>query len=126
MQDSLINRQWKITESKRTLGSYECRKAIYQMNDSSRIYAWFSEDIVPSVGPETFRGLPGAILGLATEDGGVVYFAKKVEVLKPDFTKITPKAGKKVYTHQELKTKLEADFAKEPWGRGMVQELFMW
>lgn len=126
VQDSLIDRQWKITDSKRKIGSYECRKAIYQMNDTIRIYAWFSEEIVPSIGPETFRGLPGAILGLATEDGGVVYFAKKVEVLKPDFDKITPKPGKKVYTHQELKTKLEADFAKEPWGRGMVQELFMW
>ncbi len=77
-------------------------------------------------GPETFRGLPGAILGLATEDGGVVYFAKKVEILKPDFEKVTPKVGKKVYTDKELRTKLEADFGKEPWGKGLVAELFMW
>lgn len=126
VQDSLVDRQWKITESKRKIGGYECRKAIFQMNDTTRIYAWFSEEIIPSVGPETFRGLPGAILGLATEDGGVVYFAKKVEALTPDFEKITPKPGKKVYTHKELKDKLEADFAKEPWGKGLVEELFMW
>ncbi len=126
VQDSLIDRQWKITESKRKISGYECRKAIFQMNDTIRIYAWFSEEIMPSVGPETFRGLPGAILGLATEDGGVVYFAKKVEALKPEFDKITPKPGKKIYTHEELKAKLEADFGKEPWGKGMVQELFMW
>jgi GLPGLI family protein len=48
------------------------------MQDSSKIYAWFSNEILPSVGPEGFCGLPGAILGLATEDGGVIYFAKTV------------------------------------------------
>ena len=124
--DSLVNREWKITDSKRKIGKYECTKAIYQMNDSVRIYAWFSEAIIPSVGPETFRGLPGAILGLATEDGGVVYFAKKVEVLAPKFDEITPKPGRKTYSHEELKAKLEADFGDKPWGKGLVEELFMW
>lgn len=127
VQDSLVNRQWKITDSKRKIGKYQCTKAIFQMNDSTRIYAWFSEDIIPSIGPETFRGLPGAILGLATEDGGVVYFAKKVELVTPDFEKITPKVGKsKTYTQQELKDKLQAQFGDKPWGKGIVEELFMW
>jgi GLPGLI family protein len=126
VQDSCIKRAWKITESKRRIGKYECRKAIFELNDSTRIYAWYSEEIVPSVGPETFLGLPGAILGLATEDGGVVYFAKKVEILQPDFEKITPKLGKKVFTHNELKAKLTADFGDKPWGKGIVEDLFMW
>lgn len=126
VQDSLINREWKITESKRKIGNYECRKAIFQLNDSIKIYAWFSEEIIPSIGPETFRGLPGAILGLATEDGGVVYFAKKVEVLNPDFKKNTPKVGKKVYSQNELKTKLEKDFSDKPWGKDFLDDLFMW
>ncbi len=128
VQDSLIDREWKITESKRKIGIYQCQKAMYKLNDSVTIYAWFSEEIIPSVGPETFRGLPGAILGLATEDGGVVYFAKKYEALKPDFdfAKITPKAGKKVYSHEQLKAKLKADFESKPWGKGLVDELFTW
>jgi GLPGLI family protein len=126
VQDSLVERQWKITDNKRKIGKYQCTKAIFQLNDTTRFYAWFSEDIIPSIGPETFRGLPGAILGLATEDGGVVYFAKKVELLEPDFQKITPKMGKKVFSHKDLKTKLENDFGDKPWGKDMVQELFMW
>lgn len=125
--DSLVNRQWKITDNKRKIGKYQCTKAIFQMNDTVRIYAWFSEDIIPSIGPETFRGLPGAILGLATEDGGVVYFAKQVEVLTPDFDKVTPKTNKnKAYTEKQLRDKLQADFGDKPWGKGLVDELFAW
>ena len=84
LMDSLVDREWKITESKRVISGYNCRKAIWQQNDSTRIYAWYTDDIVPNVGPESFYGLPGAILGLATEDGGVIYFAKSVEGSKPD------------------------------------------
>lgn len=126
IQDSVVKRTWKITDSKRKIGKYECRKAIFDLNDSTRIYAWYTEEIVPSIGPETFCGLPGAIMGLATEDGGVVYYAKKVEVMTPDFAKITPKAGKKVFTQKELSDKLKAEMGDKPWGKGIVEELFMW
>lgn len=126
IQDSTIKREWKITDSKRKIGKYNCTKAIYKLNDTTRIYAWFSEEIIPSVGPETYQGLPGAILGLATEDGGVVYFAKKVEILQPEFEKITPKVGKKTYTQKAFQDKIQADFGDKPWGKGLVTELFMW
>jgi GLPGLI family protein len=126
VQDSIVKREWKITENHRKVGKYQCTKAVFEMNDSTRIYAWFSEEIIPSIGPETFRGLPGAILGLATEDGGVVYFASKVELLNPNMEEINPKVGKKVFTQKELKTKLENDFGDKPWAKGMVEEFFMW
>src|SRR6185436_4294468 len=41
LRDTLYHRQWKITGSKRNIGGYECRKAIWQANDSTRIYAWY-------------------------------------------------------------------------------------
>ncbi len=127
VQDSLLNRVWKITDSKRVISGYNCRKAIWQMNDSTRIYAWYTDDIVPNVGPESFCGLPGAILGLATEDGGVIYFAKSIETTKPDPAILVAKTGKnKVYTSSELKTKLQKDFGKNPWGKAMIRELFSW
>jgi len=125
VEDSLYKRIWKITDSKRTISGYVCRKAIWQANDSTRIYAWYSEQIIPSVGPESFYGLPGAILGLATEDGGVIYFAKSVEVMKPSMDEIIPKKGKnKIYKSAELIEKLKKDFGKYPWGKNMVQENF--
>lgn len=127
VQDSIQKRIWKITESKRVISGYSCRKAIWNMNDSTRIYVWYTDDILPNVGPESFCGLPGAILGLATEDGGVIYFAKSVEITKPALEILVPKKGKsKVYGTAELKTKLEKDFGKNPWGKAMIRELFSW
>lgn len=124
LTDSLFKREWKITESSRKIAGYNCRKAIWQANDSTRIYAWFSYDLVPSTGPESFNGLPGTILGLATEDGGVIYFAKKVEVINPTPTTfITPKK-KKMFTIPELKADMEKRYGKEEWFKGMMNEQF--
>jgi len=127
IKDSTVNRTWKITESHRKIGKYDCRKAIWVVNDSTRIYAWYADEIIPGVGPETFSGLPGAILGLATEDGGVIYFAKSVEVMEPDFAKLAPVTGKnKVYQEAEIRAKLEKEFGSKPWGKTLINELFMW
>ena len=113
IKDPIAKKEWKVTESKRNIGSYDCRKAIWHMNDSTRIYAWFSVDIVPSIGPEGFGGLPGAILGLATEDGGVIYFAKEVTIEKPDPIKLVREIGKNdVYTKAELRESLEKNMSQ--------------
>ena len=107
VKDSIAKRQWKITESKRKLGGYMCRKAVWEMNDTTRLYAWFSPELVPSVGPEGFTGLPGTILGFATEDGSIIYFAKEVEAVKPPEGVLTVDTkGKDVYTKTELKATL--------------------
>ncbi len=125
VQDSLYKRAWKITESKRKIAGYECRKAIWQANDSTRLYAWYCNEIEPSIGPESFIGLPGAILGLATEDGGVIYFAKSVTVEPTPTEKLLMKKTKsKIYASDELKKRLEKDFGKEKWGKSMIREHF--
>lgn len=127
VQDSTYQRIWKITENKRKIGKYECRKAIWEVNDTTRIYAWFSDEIIPSVGPESFTGLPGAILGLATEDGGVIYFAKTVEIQNPNMETLAPKIGKnKTVTSAELRVKLEKQFGSKPEFKNLIVELFTW
>jgi GLPGLI family protein len=127
MEDSIPQRDWKITGSKRNIAGYDCRKAIFYINDSTPIYAWYTNDIVPSVGPESFNGLPGAILGLATEDGGVIYFAKTIETANPSMKEVIPVKGKnKIYTSAEMKTKLQKDFGKNPWGKAMIKDMFTW
>lgn len=123
--DTVRSFNWKITDSKRSICGYQCRKAIWQANDSTRIYAWFCSEINSSIGPESFVGLPGAILGLATEDGGVIYFAKTVEVVKPDLAILVSKKSKqKIYKSAELKAQLEKDFGKEKWGKAMIYNNF--
>lgn len=124
LTDTLYKRKWQISESTRKIAGYVCRKAFWQANDSTKIYAWFSYDIVPSTGPETFMGLPGTILGLATEDGGVVYFAKKVEIIKPETSMFIIPKRKKVYAIPELKEQLTKEYGKEKWFKRMLNEHF--
>ncbi len=125
VQDSLRKFSWKITEGKRNIAGYVCRKAIWQASDSVKIYAWFCNELNPSIGPESIVGLPGAILGVATEDGGVVYFAKSVELTKQEPTILLPKKMKqKIYQTNELKTQLEKEYGKEKWGKAMIYNNF--
>lgn len=127
LTDSLASRKWQITESTRKIAGYVCRKAYWQFNDSTRIYAWFSYDLLPGTGPETFNGLPGTILGLATEDGGVVYFAKKVEIQAPLATAFVLPKRKKIFNVPELKAELTKQYGKEKWFKQMLYENFeMW
>lgn len=124
LTDSLLKRKWKITESSRKIAGYNCRKAVWQANDTTKIYAWFSYDIVPSLGPESFNGLPGIILGLATEDGGVIYFAKKFEIIEPVAALFIPPKKKKTYTVPELKAELTKRYGKEKWFKGLLESHF--
>jgi GLPGLI family protein len=124
LTDSLFKRKWRITESSRKIAGYTCRKAVWQADDSTRIYAWFSYDILPSTGPESFNGLPGTILGLATEDGGVVYFAKKVEFSKQEPALFIPPKKKKIYTITELKAQLTKQYGHEKWFKEEFQQQF--
>jgi hypothetical protein len=64
------------------------------------------------------------ILGLATEDGGVVYFAKKVEFIQADAATLSPPKKKKVRTVRELKTEMEKQYGKEKWFKEMWHEQF--
>jgi len=126
LKDSISERKWKVTESKRKFAGYLCYKSIWEMNDSTNIYAWFSPDIVPSVGPEGVSGLPGAILGLATEDGSIVYFATEVKETKvtsemTDYSKF----NKDVYTKTELIETLAKSMGK--WvKRKDLEGMFSW
>lgn len=127
--DSIDPKKWKVTESKRFIGNYHCRKAMYEKNDSTTYYAWFAVELEPSIGPEGVTGLPGAILGLATEDGGIVYFAKEIEVLTPTKEKLSYDIGKNdVYTKESLEKEMEERMGGRGgrWAKGMMQNLFRW
>ena len=127
VKDELVKRNWKITERKRFIAGYECRRAIWQKNDTTRIYAWYTDQILPSTGPETFNGLPGTILGLATEDGGVVYFAKKIDKNNSQVDELVGDLKiKKTYTEKELRRELEMKGKSNPWMNRIINYLFEW
>ena len=125
--DTLTARKWKMTTSKRKIAGYDCRRVIWEKNDSTRIHAWYSQELIPPIGPESFNGLPGTILGLATEDGGVVYFAKSVEVGVTDIASHVPEYPvKKAKTEAALKKELSEKFGDKPWSKMMLESLFAW
>ncbi|WP_107038793.1 GLPGLI family protein [Brumimicrobium mesophilum] len=129
LKDSVRKRDWIITENVRVIAGYKTKQALWIANDSTRIYAWYSEQILPSVGPESFNGLPGAILGLALEDGGVVYFAKEVKPLsKSNIAKEMPKGKSKDYfTIDGLKTYVIELFSNRGGSGGRIMDdIFVW
>lgn len=112
LEDEIKERTWRMTESTRTIAGYECRQALWIANDTVRIYAWYAEELLISTGPETFNGLPGTILGLAIEDGGIVYFAKEVEKKTVQPEEYIPKARKKdIYTEESLRNLINDRFS---------------
>lgn len=127
LRDTLKEREWKITYDKRMIAGYECRKVIWMLNDSTKIYAWYSDELAVSGGPETFNGLPGTILGVATEDGGVVYFAKNVEIIEADPIAELPKIKEKdVKTQAEISSEIISRFGKDNNGAAIVERMFAW
>lgn len=128
LSDSIKTRKWIITESRRTIAGYETKQALWIANDSTKIYAWYSEQILPSTGPESFNGLPGTILGLALEDGGVVYFAKEVKALsKSNFEKEMPKGKAKEYlSNKELRKMVLELFSGGGSGGRILDDVFVW
>jgi|SRR5690554_425351 len=88
--DSLPNRVWKFTSRERLIAGKMAKQAITQVNDSTTIYAWFDPDFYYSIGPESYSQLPGAILGLAYEDGSITYFATEIERDYPDIQSEIP------------------------------------
>ncbi|CAG5076541.1 GLPGLI family protein [Parvicella tangerina] len=126
VEDTLPNRQWKITDSKRNIAGFSCRKAFWEVNDSLTIYAWYCDEIIPSIGPERFYGLPGAILGLASEDGGVVYFAQEVKFYQPKAEEFEFKRSKKVQSMDKTREELELVMSRSKWGNPDVSYYFIW
>jgi len=64
VQDSLANIKWKLTADTRTIAGYDCRKAIGTLNDSITIFAFYTDELLVTGGPEGIHGLPGMILGV--------------------------------------------------------------
>lgn len=128
MKDSVKERSWIITGNSREIAGYDCRQAMWEANDSTRIYAWYADELMGSFGPETFNGLPGVILGLGIEDGGVVYFAKKIEALENSNLEKDIPTGKKKdwYTEEKLRNLIKDRFSE--WGQvdRILFDMFIW
>ncbi len=115
MEDSIRKLQWRLSDETRTIAGFECKKAVTKICDSVYVVAFFTDQIMPSGGPESFGGLPGMILGLAVPRLHTTWFATSVIVNNKAIALPTGKQkGKKASWKQ-----LEADLQKatKDWGK---------
>ena len=105
VQDSLLKIKWKITADTRTIAGFECRKAVGILFDTVAVFAFYTDELMISGGPEGIQGLPGMILGMGIPRLHATWFASKVQVVNVPTGQIQPAAkGKKT----NRKTMLEA------------------
>jgi GLPGLI family protein len=114
VQDSLLPIKWKLTADKRNIAGFECRKAVGLIDDTVAVFAFYTDEILISGGPETVNGLPGMILGLGLPRIHTTWFATRVEVNGINMSVVQPaNKGKRV----NRKTMLESlDKVLKSWG----------
>lgn len=130
IDDSVKVSPWKFGTETKTIQGYECRQAFYtdevQLNingtpttEKREITAWYTDKIRPSLGPERFNTLPGAVLAVDINNEERVIVARKIEwrELKKNELKI-PTSGTK--TTQAEYRKMVEEQMKQMGGRGGV------
>ena len=90
LNDSVRKIDWKMTPDSRTIAGIECRKATAIIMDTVFVVAFYAEQIVTPVGPESFAGLPGMILGVAVPRLNTTWFATKLEITDVKETILVP------------------------------------
>ncbi len=99
IEDTLIPQNWKIQNDLKEVAGHVCMKAYWEDTlKSQKITAWFAQDIPSSAGPERFCGLPGLILEVDVNNGGMIVSADRIEPKKLTKELDPPKKvkGKKV------------------------------
>jgi len=105
VEDSLLKIKWKITADTRNIAGFECRKAVGILFDTVAVFAFYTDELMISGGPEGINGLPGMILGMGIPRLHATWFATKVQVVDVPTSQIQPSTkGKKT----SRKTMLEA------------------
>lgn len=95
IKDSLRKYQWHITKDSRKIAGFDCKRAFTIIMDSIYVAAFYTDEIVPSSGPESFQGLPGMILGVSIPRLFTTWYATKVELQPMKANSFTPpKKGK--------------------------------
>ncbi len=124
--DSIRNLNWKIyPDDNRDFAGFSCKKASAVLYDSVYIFAYFTDQIIPSVGPLNINGLPGAILGLTIPR---LHISLVGTAFTPTVNSdaIVPTKKEKAKTKQELlKTLLENTEDYKRWGQRLIWNVFL-
>lgn len=110
MKEDTPRMNWKITDEKKKIGKFICKKAITDFRGRNYT-AWFTPEIAVQFGPWKLNGLPGLILEAYDNKNNVFWYFKSIEYPSNINEKVKylsiPK-GFKINTYQEFK-----EFQKE-------------
>jgi GLPGLI family protein len=126
VQDSLRRIKWKITDERRVIAGFNCRRANAIIMDSIYVVAFYTDEILTSGGPESFTGLPGMILQVALPHEHITWVATKVEAAQvTDAVLVPPAKGKKV-TNSTLLEIINTSLKEwGKWGRFYMREVML-
>jgi GLPGLI family protein len=114
VEDTLLKIKWKITPDTRVIAGFECRKAVGILYDSIAIFAFYTDELMITGGPEGVQGLPGMILGMGIPRLHSTWFATKVEVFNINTKAIQPATKGKKVSRQSMIQSL--DRVLKQWG----------
>ena len=124
ISDTIKKMKWRVVASEqRTILGYTCLKAIHEDTLGST-EVWFTPMIPVSIGPETYGGLPGAILAVNQFDKKII-LAKEVILGDPIAPILKPNKGD-IVTRKKF-DEIQAEKLKEQqsMGRGGGGRMFM-
>ena len=138
--DTLKLSPWKFGTETKTILGYLCKQAYFTMTEevnsmrivgsgpptpekrmvTREITAWYTDQIRPSLGPERFGTLPGAVLAIDVNNGERVIVATKIDLrpLKKNELK-APEKGQRV-SRTEFRKITEEQMQKMRSGGGMM------
>ncbi|WP_158827730.1 GLPGLI family protein [Mucilaginibacter lacusdianchii] len=114
VKDSIRHINWKITDERRDIAGYSCRRANAVVMDSIYVVAFYTDEIPTSGGPESFTGLPGMILGLAMPHENITWFATRVTDQTVQAATIKPPSKGKPMDNKKLAETIKS--AMTNWG----------
>ena len=120
IDDTIDISSWKLSDETKTVLNHVCKKATMKTERGSDVTAWYAEDIPSPVGPDTFGGLPGAILLMDINNAEMVYAATEFKNEADSKELSEPSKGKHL-TRAEFDKKLDEMFGPAtPDGRRII------
>lgn len=126
LRDSLLKIRWKLTPDTRVIAGFECRKAVGILYDTVAVFAFYTDEIPITGGPEGINGLPGMILGVGIPRLHTTWFATRVSAPEINSRTLTPSTKGKSVDRKLMLSSLNRVLQEwSDWGRKLVLAFFV-
>lgn len=121
ISDTLKAKGWKIGTETKTILGFECKKATRTDEERKQtMVAWFTAKLRPSLGPDRFCSLPGAVLEVNINDGERTLIAKKIESRSLKKNELKIPTGGVVMSGSEFRKMVDEQMKKMGAQGGMI------